>query len=455
MLLLKNGLVVTGDGRTMYEKGSVLIDNEGDIAYVGERIDSQVEAAAEVVDCTGKAIMPGMINHHQHGVTYGPIFASGLKNYGKDRIQELLDRNLLQGHTTVMNVDGFATMEEVEATQADHPIRIKTATTHLPINYQAALECDGKGLSLVHEHMTAQRMIERGAVCIGEVGGGHTLGGGGQDYLYIPKKVKEVKGIDIDYMQARMMKLAVLGRFIEKSYYNRDIVAAALKEAKLDSVMTPEECRDIIWESTYASVQVALNGYSEAAKEAIRLDVPLMCHNAPTSMKRVHEVAKMGVKHFIACHSNYLFTTEEAVENGKFLHEHYGVILDAAVHDPFGQKHLVATPDNLFAFYENDLIDVLSTDFANGQCDSMLKAIEEAVKRNLVSLPKAVAQGTTNVTEALPRIAPRLGLLAPGYIADVIVVNNPNFSEVQRIYIGGKLIVKDGVKVCNDAPTRW
>lgn len=455
MLLLKNGLVVTGDGRTLYEKASVLIDDEGDIAYVGERVDDTVEAKAEVVDCTGKAVMPGMINHHQHGVTFGPIFASGLKNYGRERIIELLDRNLLQGHTTTMNVDGFATMDEVKETQANHPMRLKTATTHLPINYQAALECDGKGLSEVHKAMTAEKMIEQGAICIGEVGGGHTLGGGGQDYLYIPKKVKEVKGIDIDYMQARKMKLAVLGRFIEKSYYNRDVVAAALEDAGLASIMTPEECRDIIWETTYASVQVALDGYKEAAKEAIRLDVPLMCHNAPTSMKKVHEIAKMGVKHFIACHSNYLFTKDEAVENGKYLKEFYGVILDAAVHDPFGQKHLVATPENLFAFYENDLIDILSTDFANGQCDSMLKAIEEATKRNLISLPKAVAQGTTNVTEALPKIAPRLGLLAPGYIADVLVVNYPNVSEVERIYIGGKLIAKDGVKVCNDPPTRW
>ena len=132
MLLLKNGLVVTGDGRTLYEKASVLIDDEGDIAYVGERVDDTVEAKAEVVDCTGKAVMPGMINHHQHGVTFGPIFASGLKNYGRERIIELLDRDLLQGHTTTMNVDGFATMDEVKETQANHPMRLKTATTHLP-----------------------------------------------------------------------------------------------------------------------------------------------------------------------------------------------------------------------------------------------------------------------------------------------------------------------------------
>lgn len=455
MLLLKDGLVVTGDGKTIFPKASVLIDDNGDILSVGAQLDAAVESYAEVVDCAGKAILPGMINHHQHGVTFGPVFASGMQNYGRARIMELLDRNLLQGHTTVMNVDGFVTMEEVRETQNHHPMRIKTATTHLPVNYRAALECDGKGLAEVHQSMTAEQMLADGAVCIGEVGGGHTLGGGGQDYLYIPQAVKEKKGVDIDYLQARAMKLAVLGRYIEKTYYNHDIVAQALRENGLDDIMTPEECRDIVWQTTYASVQVALEGYVEAAKEAIRLDVPLMCHNAPTSKKKVREIARMGVKHFIACHSNYLFTTEEAVENGHFLKDYYGVILDAAVHDPFGNKRLVATPDNLFAFYQNDLIDIISTDFANGGCDSMLKAIEEATRRNLVTLPKAVAQGTTNVARALPRIAPRLGLLAPGYIADVLVVNYPSVSEVERIYIGGRLVAKDGVRVSDGPPTRW
>ena len=52
-----------------------------------------------------------------------------------------------------------------------------------------------------------------------------------------------------------------------------------------------------------------------------------MCHNAPTSMKVVHEVAKLNVKNFIACHSNYLFTKEEAIENTKKLKQYPGVIM--------------------------------------------------------------------------------------------------------------------------------
>ncbi len=447
MIILKDGMVVTGDGVTLYEKASVLIrDNQ--ILGILENVDPALEVyAAEVVDCTGKVIMPGMINHHQHGVTFGPIFASGMINYGRERIIELLDRNLLQGHTTVLNVDGFVTMDEVRETQKYHPMRIKTATTHAPVNYEAGKRCDGKGLLPKHQAMTIEKMLADGAVCIGEVGGGHTLGGGGQDYLYLPQAVKEAKGIDIDYLQARAMKLAVLGRFIEESYYSEDIVAAALKEHGLDKYLSPDEARDIVYKTTLASVKVALDGYREAAEAAIKYDVPLMCHNAPTSMKQIHEVAKMGVKQFICCHSNYLFTKDEAVENTKYLRQFDGVIIDAAVHDPFGAKRLVATPENLHAFYEHDLTDIISTDFANGSFNSMLEAIEYGVNNKIVSLPKAVAQGTKNVAEAIPLLAPNLGQLKPGFTADVLVTSYPNVAQVERIYIDGKLVARNGFKI--------
>jgi hypothetical protein len=445
MKVFKDGMVVTGDGKTILEKGTVVVIGDT-IADVIERVDPSVEAyAEEVVDCSGKCIMPGMINHHQHGVTFGPMFASGCENYGRDFIMNHLDRSLLQGHTTVLNVDGFVTMDEVKETQRHHPIRIKTATTHAPINLKAGELCDGKGLQEKHRQMNAEKMFSEGAVCIGEVGGGHTLGGGGQDYLYIPKAVKEAKGRDIDYLQARAMKLSVLGRYIEESYYDRDRVAEALKEAKLDSFLTPEETRDIVYKTTLSSVKVALDGYREAADIARKLNVPLMIHNAPTSKHIVHEIAKMKLPTLIACHSNYLFTTEECVENGKYLKQFEGVVLDAAVHDPFGAKKLVATPDNLFAFYANDLVDIVSTDFAAGSSDSMLEGIQHAaLEKKLVGLAKAVAQGTSKVTEVLPLLAPNLGLLKKGFGADIVITAYPEIKSVERVYIGGKLAAKDG-----------
>ena len=445
MKIFKNATVVTGDGKTVLEKANV-IEADGLVADVNLYYDENIESyAEEVVDCTGKCVMPGMINHHQHGVTFGTMFASGCVNYGREFILDHLDRSLLQGHTTVLNVDGFATMDEVEETQKCHPIRIKTATTHAPINYHAGELCDGKGFQPKHKAMTVEKMLADGAVCIGEVGGGHTLGGGGQDYLYIPRAVKEAKGKDIDYLQARAMKLSVLGRYIEESYYDRDRVAAALKEAKLDSFLTPEETRDIVYKTTLASVKVALDGYREAAGLAKRYNVPLMIHNAPTSKYIVHEIAKMGLSTLICCHSNYLFTTEECVENGRYLKQFPGVVLDAAVHDPWGAKHLVSGPENLYAFYENDLVDIISTDFAAGHSDSMLEAIQHAaLEKKLVDLAKAVRQGTSRVTEVLPLLAPNLGLLKKGYSADIVVTEYPQLKNVEIVYIDGKLVAKDG-----------
>ncbi|WP_281680384.1 amidohydrolase family protein [Synergistes jonesii] len=445
MKIFKNATVVTGDGKTVLEKANV-IETDGLVADVNLYYDENIESyAEEVIDCTGKCVMPGMINHHQHGVTFGTMFASGCVNYGREFILDHLDRSLLQGHTTVLNVDGFATMDEVEETQKCHPIRIKTATTHAPINYHAGELCDGKGFQPKHKAMTVEKMLADGAVCIGEVGGGHTLGGGGQDYLYIPRAVKEAKGKDIDYLQARAMKLSVLGRYIEESYYDHDRVATALKEVKLDSFLTPEETRDIVYKTTLASVKVALDGYREAAGLAKRYNVPLMIHNAPTSKYIVHEIAKMGLSTLICCHSNYLFTTEECVENGRYLKQFPGVVLDAAVHDPWGAKHLVSGPENLYAFYENDLVDVISTDFAAGHSDSMLEAIQHsALEKKLVDLAKAVRQGTSRVTEVLPLLAPNLGLLKKGYSADIVVTEYPQLKNVERVYIGGKLVAKDG-----------
>jgi imidazolonepropionase-like amidohydrolase len=118
-----------------------------------------------------------------------------------------------------------------------------------------------------------------------------------------------------------------------------------------------------------------------------------------------------------------------------------------AVHDPFGAKKLVATPENLFAFYEQGLVDLVSTDFAAGEWDSMLQAIDESVSRGLVSLPKAVSTGTKNVADAIPGIAPNLGLLARGYGADIVVTEYPHLTKVDKVYIGGRLFVDGGARV--------
>ncbi len=60
-LLLKDGLVVTQDAERRIVRGNVLIEGER-IAAVG----GPAKEADEVIDCAGCAILPGLINLHQH-----------------------------------------------------------------------------------------------------------------------------------------------------------------------------------------------------------------------------------------------------------------------------------------------------------------------------------------------------------------------------------------------------
>lgn len=445
MLLLKNATVIPGDRDTLLHNASVLIDGN-EIRDVGHCMEGLQAENCHIVDCTGKAVLPGLINHHAHSVVMGPFLASGAAARTQEQVLTQLDRDLLHGHTTVMGVDGFVTMEDVRRTQRLHPVRIKTAAVQLPKSFAAAELADGAGLDRCHREMTLERMLEDGAICIGEVGAGQTTGGG--DYVYIPRMVKARKGVDITAEQSYGMFLSVLGRAADKNYYQRDRVAQALKEHHLESVLTPEECRDIVYETTFRVYDKALDAYEEAVDAGLRYHVPVLLHHTPSTTKKVLELSKRGLKGFVPCHSNCLFTPEEAVETAKKLRAQEGVCIDAAVFDSFTQPLIGPEPDVMEAMFREGLVDIISTDFSGGRSDSMLLGIEYMVRKGAVSLPQAVAAATSSVADAFPGIAPRLGRIAPGNLADLLVVDYPDVSRLRQVYIDGKLVVQDGKKVC-------
>ena len=63
MLLVKNGKVLTMGPQGVLEKGDVLINDEGKIAEVGVNIEAE---GAQVIDATGKIVMPGIVDAHSH-----------------------------------------------------------------------------------------------------------------------------------------------------------------------------------------------------------------------------------------------------------------------------------------------------------------------------------------------------------------------------------------------------
>lgn len=441
MLLLKNAKIINGDGKSILENGYIIVDGER-IVEVTDHFDNQDLTGWDVVDCTNRIVIPGMITHHAHGLVSGPFLASGAPALSKERVIAQHKRHLMHGHTTALNVDGFCTMDEVKASNYS-PLRIKQCTVHLPLSFVAADKGDGDGLKEMHRSMTVERMLEEGAIAIGEVGAGQTTAGG--DYVYIPAEIKKRKGVKITAKQSMILLETVLGKWADKNYYNRERVARMLEDYELSGILTPEEARDVVWTTTFRVYDYAIAAFKEAVDASIYYGVPTILHHTPSTMHVIKECALKGADRMICSHTHLGYNPQEVIEVARFLKDHYGTVIDVAVLDAFGHRVIEPQQDTIFAMFENDLVDLISTDYAGGNSDSMLLCIDEVVMRGYASLPKAIALATSAPAHKVPGLAVSTGFLASNYLADMVIVNENDITDIKSVYVGGRLIVKDGV----------
>jgi imidazolonepropionase-like amidohydrolase len=445
MLVLKDAKVVTGDGKTVHERASVLVDR-GRIAdvVVGPFDQGTGEQAKQVIDCSGKLVMPGIINHHTHGSHYGPIWPSASPTPTEDKVLEYTDRHLLGGTTTILNVCGFATVEDVAAATASHPLQVKSASSYGPQSVLAAQTVDGKGFQPRHKGVTVEQQLKAGAVAIGEIGGGMTLAGGGQEYHFIPIAVKEATGKTLEPHQARKLKEAVLGRFADPADFDAKATAKALVEIGLDKDLTVDKAKDLVVKTVMPCLGPALKGFEEAALDAKKYKVHAIFHNAPQSMRTMIKTAEIGGELVIAAHSNHSnFFAEEAIKHARELRKR-GALIDIATLDAWGAKKLGVDPELFYEFYHQGLVDMVSTDFAGGNFDPVIIGVEQAFRANAASLPVIIATATYNVAKAFPGLADERGLIAREKIADLIVTDPVYLSKVEKVFIGGKMVVENG-----------
>ena len=443
-LLIKNGTIITGDSKTLIAGGTVLI--------TGSRIEAVSRRSTRVtrvqeIDAQGKVVIPGIINHHAHGITCGPLFPSAAEPLSRDQVKKNLGAHLLQGTTTILCVDGFTTKEEVEHASKLTSMTVKAATIHTPKNLAAADAVDGAGLRNSNRKETAKSRLAQGAPALGEVGAGSTLGGGCQDYKYIPEAVKCETGREIDARQAMELKYAVLGRHIKREGFNADKVKKVLKDVGLSSLLTVNKAREIVEESVLPPFDLALEGFEEAYGIAVQCNVPAIFHNAAATKDKILEIAQaagQNTRLIIAAHSNHdTFSLEEAVKHAKRLKD-LGVIIDIASFDCFINRFFGEPPDIFYALLEAGLCDTVSTDYCAGHYDSILTALHFSIKKGLLSLSQAIGLVTRNVVDAIPRLAPNKGLLSEGKIADVVIVDEENLAKVETVIIGGEVVVRAG-----------
>ena len=442
---ISNAQIVLPDKNLILEDASLLIEN-GLISRI-DRVKYRFDYSANVlIDAEGGYIIPGLINNHSHGFTLGPSFPSAGQPLTFELVIRNLNRHLLQGTTTLLSLDGFALIEEVEAVNKLHPIKIKPGTVHMPLNMKAAELVDGAGLTKVHKTMTIAEMLERGSPAIGEVGSGADLGGGAASYYLLPKAIEEKTGKRISAAQAERLKRAVLSRYIDPSYTDKEKVKASLKEAALEGSLTIEEAIEITMKVVYTSVEVAREGIKEAADFSFKYDVPVIIHNAAGSKDAVLEVAKRLGPKLIAGHSNHpSYDKDEMLEVARELKKS-GAIIDICSGDLFGAQQLFPADyiEPTLSMIEEGIADTISTDFMGGNWDAILEVLEEAVNRKKISLPKAIAMATSNVVKAIPRLAPNGGVLEEGKTADIVILDKKRLSKVRHVIINGIPVVANG-----------
>jgi imidazolonepropionase-like amidohydrolase len=447
-ITIRNGTVVVGDGKTVIKGGLVRLEGEV-ITEVSVSSSRGVKPGRneEVIDARGKLVIPGVINHHAHGISYGPLFASGAPPLPRDQVKKNLDRHLLEGTTTILCADGFVTAEEVSEAGKSHPIRLLAGTTHTPKNFAAADVADGTGLQAKHRNLTVEIRLSQGAPAIGEVGAGATLGGGVQDYKYIPEAIKKETGKELKPSEARELKFAVLGRHISREAFNASEVKRVLEKVGLADLITVERVRELIEESVLPPFKLALEGFEEALSLVLKHRVPGVFHNAAASAHQLIELAKSadsGASLIVAAHSNHpTFETEEAVRVARSLKD-LGVVIDVSTLDGFVNRYLGEPPDNFYAILEAGLADTVTTDYAGGHHDSILTGLQHAITKGVISLPRAIALATGNVARIFPSLAPNRGLLKEGKIADVVITDGSNLARVDTVIIGGRVVVRGG-----------
>jgi len=112
-ILIRNATVLTITHGKI-EHGSVLIRGSK-IAAVGPDDQVSAPAGAQIIDATGKYVMPGIVDTHSHTAIEGSVNEISLPNTGMVRIRDVIDdedidvyRELAGGTTTALMLHGSA-----------------------------------------------------------------------------------------------------------------------------------------------------------------------------------------------------------------------------------------------------------------------------------------------------------------------------------------------------------
>jgi imidazolonepropionase-like amidohydrolase len=443
--IIRAGVVVPATGGQI-EGGGVLIED----GRIREVLDARGAAGpfdAPVIDARDCVLMPGLVNIHTHGVSPSPLFPSGAAAISDERWMAHLDRHLAHGTTTVLSACGLGLMAEIEEADRRHAVHVKAAAAQTPGALAAARAADGAGLGPEHLASTVEQMLEAGAVAVGELAGGQTLGGGGQDLVYLPAAILRSTGVVVDQRQARSLKESVLGRFMDDSDPRTGRLENVAREVGLGSVPV-DDLRALILGTVMSSVGHARAGIREGVTLAQRLGVPALVHSASASAGVMRELmpATLGAT-IIAGHVNHTsHTVQEAVDLARAGRD-AGWRAEASVFDLLQGRETVPTREHWDALLaEEGLVDVIATDYGHdGRHDPLIAGVQDIVSHGYRSLSAAVEMVTSVPAALIPGLVEFGATIRRGAPADLVLARRHDLRDVRAVYIAGQKVVADGV----------
>ncbi|MBS1266481.1 MAG: 5'-deoxyadenosine deaminase [Candidatus Woesearchaeota archaeon] len=433
----------------MLFKGADLVNGKGDyfhnydLLIDGDRIkrisqNIKEKPRQKIIHCAGKKILPGLINVHAHGVVLNsPLFSSGSTPLEDNQVRDNLMSHLSQGTTSIVNLDGFCHPKDIARTNQETPVKLFGATTHFDSAYSAARALDGSGLSEKHYNLSSKDIISRhgkNILVIGENGSGATMGGGVQDYLFIPKAIERETGTRITRWEANRLKRACLGKYL-KPQYDEELIQDALTEIGVD--LSAQRAYEIIIQTVMPPYTEALTALRDGAQLSEELNIPMIAHNATASMGVLEEIATELGSLLIAGHCNHRSFSRKEMRKQTEVLKGYGSLIDVCTFDALDIER-TEDLESLFELINLGLVDFLSTDYGGGNHSSILGTISWGIKNGYVELPEAIKLCTYNPAKLLPE--QNIGYIEEGNLADLVVIDSSDVSDVLGVYVSGQKV---------------
>jgi imidazolonepropionase-like amidohydrolase len=142
--VLRGFTLIDGTGKAAAPNSAMVID-AGRITWIGVTSNLKIPAGAEVVDLTGRFVMPGIINLHGHlGITNGMTL--DVKSYSRQTVERDLKTYAEHGVTTMLSLglDGDQIFEIRDQQRAARPTMARVYTAGLGFVYKGGV---GGGIS--------------------------------------------------------------------------------------------------------------------------------------------------------------------------------------------------------------------------------------------------------------------------------------------------------------------